>query len=1123
MEPFEGILNAIISGYTQTNPGQGIPSISDLVDMTHEVMVRMAPPGSEAKDEVASAIYVEPKSTELFEAIGAAELKETKSDLVEQKPQLGTQTGPVLEQSQADIVSQLKSLIGLKEIKAISPEPSSPRTDRGFVWTFDEVPQAIKASEFLRRLKYEAIDRNGAVVSNAPSIFDVWRRWLLGGEQMASELDFVQGLKAILADRWIFYEDAQAQRVANVLQTLGFVSVRVVNNFIFYIPNIYDVWTQWLRSLQNINPGLGKLTQERVDEQSWRLSPNFPVLAKILEEAKLNVISMDEKSVIIMSPVPPLEVLLSYSQAQRIAIGPRPLTTKQINELLADVWARVPGEMGTQLISSLGKPTSFVGKANFVRLRMDIDRHLRTQLVDASLCVTHKAREDLVETITKTMVGAMARPGKPVSYEAVEAIIAQLTQLNLKSFHSAGSINTISTGTNAAREMINLTKVRSQELITTHFNDRSLSAEDVLKKRQSMVEITLDDIVSDSELFLLKSSEGEPNCAPGAPGSTDCGTRFVIPWWHKVYHSMDRARYERFASSSKWITRLTLSVVDMYRYRITMKDVLKALEKNDCFYCIASPLAEGYIDIMVNEVEALKDMQLGSKYLQEGKAVNTSKCKVAGSSRATVCQPGAKEGKRVSRSKMTESRKAALRDIDRFWNTTDDTGAVQVFHDIEINEMLGEFRVKGIPNISTLQPIKTSYWSVVSRVQMLSPSQGKFTLYEMNFDNVIQRLQPLKDRDVLQLLERQGIFDVFTASSMFPGKAATTVVGVLSKELWSEIWIPTKTPRSEGTDQKDEWKIQAGASHVSLRKVIAMLGIKLTREIEVQANGAHTFYLDTDPVAATQAWADRTFTGKSVDLKSGYAVDVVRRRYELLDEKLRTYCYAMIILRIKKKTDYENITNLCEPIYGLYRRRDINANYTYSNNIHRNFHTLGIYAARNFYVQELNELVVASGGTADPAHVLFMGDFLVSTGTPLPFSYAGARKHNPNALSMMSHQRPVTQALLSAARNLNVSTNTVSGSIYVARPAALGTGLPGVGENYSVEYKNYKDKMRAEGIIERDRQIQAGVGQEDPLGMSQSDDPNLADDPAAYDFINELPDLSQAPQIQPRIIVSSKP
>ena len=757
--------------------------------------------------------------------------------------------------------------------------------------------------------------------------------------------------------------------------------------------------------------------------------------------------------------------------------------------MLSDIWNELPRELGIQLIGSLSTPTSYVAKRNWEDFKQSVSKHLESQLREIYLCDYGRARNELKEEIVKVMARASVRPGKPVSYEAIEAIIAQLTQINLKSYHSAGAIGTISTGSTSAREMINMSKVRSQELITTHFKNRKMSMKDIMFKRQDMVEIMLGDIVTDSEMFLLPNPQGTKE-------EQEAG--FQRPWWHQIYIQGDRAKYDVFAAQSRWMTRLTVNVTDCYRYRIKMLDIVKSLQQNSCFYVMGGPLAEGIIDVVVNEQQALNEMQITSKYLQEGKNKSASTCGITGSSRRTACAPGAREGKSVSKRKMTEARKAALRDIDKFWipGKRGDTGAIQVYHDIELNEVLGDFRVKGIPNVNSLEPVKISYWSIVTRVQ--SSARRLLSLYEISFDNILQRVLPIHQEDVFERLEMQGIYNLNQ-------QPAQPLLAVLGKELWSDIWKPTYI-------SEQVWRVQVGPSIFALNKVMKVLGIDRQRPDEQSADAAGniitTVYMNADPVTATQDWAQKKFD-KNLDLRSSIAVDVVKRRYELLSDDIKFYSYAMIKLRMRKKNDYENVTNLCESIYGIWRRRDINAKYTYSNNIWRTYHTLGNYMSRTWYVQELNELVMASGGTADPAHVIFMGDFMSSTGVPLPFSYSGSRKHNPNTLSMMSQQRPLTQILLAAARGLNVPTTTsVSGSIYVGLPAQLGPGL--VGENYNPEYKEYIRKLRAEDIKAEQTAVSSRADMyEEEEGAISSEQ-----------YTNEVPDYSLLNQVNIQIQTS---
>lgn len=1033
----------VIADQIQTELGTQV-ALPDLIDLVHEVLLRLQPEKKEG-DPSPGIEVVTPKLRDEFAALDKGDIKRADAPKESVRPAETNQVikaDSKLTESEMKIVAGTPFLSGLEEI-------------RGDRWIFSNPKEAEKAFKALNSLPFPQTRLEANIISGAPNIIYVGQTKL--GEKESAvvrDIPFLWGLRDILPDRWVFQQSQEASNAYTMLNTLAFASSKLDQNFIFFPPNIFDVMRQWRRNLQDINPRLLEIKElYLVEQKAWVLTPRTGLLEDVLKQVNLTI---NENGQIQTADKSPLTLVVENNirqRAEKLAI--KPLTEAQTNDIMRSFWQDLPKELGRQLISSLAKPGGYVGRRNWDEFRRDVEYHLRLQLREVSICDTQQARDELKEDMIKIMSRAMNRPGKPVSYEAIEAIIAQLTQINLKSYHNAGAIGTISTGATAAREMINLSHVRAQELITTHFKDKKMSVSAMLTKRRSMVEIMLDDIVTDSEMFLL----------PDAPNG-DPDVSFVRPWWHQIYIRGDSARYNQFAAQSKWITRLTISVVDCYRHGIRMADIVKTLQQNTCFYVMAGPLAEGFIDVVVNEQEALNDMQINSKYLQEGKNKNTSTCRVTGSSRTGVCQPGAKEGKRVSKKKMTEARKAALREIDKFWipGQIGDTGAIQVYHDIELNESLSEFRVKGIPGVNNLEPIKVNYWGIVTRVQpTLQLSNRPLSLYDIDFDIILQRILPLTPTDVFERLEMQGVVNISPPT-------VAPLLAVVGKELWKDVWKP---------EAKDGiWIVQARSSITALNKVVKMLGISKVKPdyiVTDKYGQITTVYLDSDPVTTSEAWAQQKFPNNP-EIRSSIAVDVVRKRYELLPEDIKFYIYAMIKLRIRRKTDFENVTNLCEPIYGIWRRRDINAKYTYSNNIHRTYHTLGNYAARNWYIMELNELVLTSGGSADPAHVIFMGDFMSSTGMPLPFSYSGSRKHNPNTLSMMSQQRPLTQILLAGTRGLNVPTTTsVSGSIYVGVTPRIGPGL--VGENYNVEYKEYMQKLRAEGLVERPA---AGVPTENP-------------------------------------------
>ena len=232
-------------------------------------------------------------------------------------------------------------------------------------------------------------------------------------------------------------------------------------------------------------------------------------------------------------------------------------------------------------------------------IRFSILKRLTAQLLDA--IVTPLGLEDLKDQILYQFEKSRIHPGSMVGVTAAEALGGPITQMALNSFHSSGSAKNVSVGIDAIRELLNVSQKRKHERCTIYFKRQDLSFDDILVKRNEIVEVTVSSLIADYDI--------------NSP--LDLG----IEWWHYTYETAIgrtvRSTIHKDIHQISTVLRLYLNIDALYENRITMDQIVSAIDARNSgtVMCLASPLAIGIIDIYPNEEKIREPLQADKRQL----------------------------------------------------------------------------------------------------------------------------------------------------------------------------------------------------------------------------------------------------------------------------------------------------------------------------------------------------------------------------------------------------------------------------------------------------------------------------------------------------------------------------
>jgi intein/homing endonuclease len=125
---------------------------------------------------------------------------------------------------------------------------------------------------------------------------------------------------------------------------------------------------------------------------------------------------------------------------------------------------------------------------------------------------------------------------------------------------------------------------------------------------------------------------------------------------------------------------------------------------------------------------------------------------------------------------------------------------------------------------------------------------------------------------------------------------------------------------------------------------------------------------------------------------------------------------------------------------ALLGREDVDPTHTVSNNVHENYRTLGIEAARTFMISEFITVITYDGSYINPRHITLLIDFMTNRGEPLPITFSGISRQATGTLGKASFEHAMDTFRDAAGFGTSEQIKSTSASIYVGKRAEIGTG-----------------------------------------------------------------------------------
>jgi len=140
-------------------------------------------------------------------------------------------------------------------------------------------------------------------------------------------------------------------------------------------------------------------------------------------------------------------------------------------------------------------------------------------------------------------------------------------------------------------------------------------------------------------------------------------------------------------------------------------------------------------------------------------------------------------------------------------------------------------------------------------------------------------------------------------------------------------------------------------------------------------------------------------------------------------------------------------------LYDLLGLNFVDKTLTISNNIHEVVEVLGVGAARNLFLEQINFVTGASGVNINPAHLTLTADFMFGRGRFIDITYVGISNQPVGPLARATFARPLTVLQKEAIHGTVEPASSVAFAIATGQKVEIGT--------YSIDVKfSEEDKER---------------------------------------------------------------
>ncbi len=267
----------------------------------------------------------------------------------------------------------------------------------------------------------------------------------------------------------------------------------------------------------------------------------------------------------------------------------------------------------------------------------------------------------------------------------------------------------------------------------------------------------------------------------------------------------------------------------------------------------------------------------------------------------------------------------------------------------------------------------------------------------------------------------------------------------LPKTPSMEIWLD-----KEHNNEKDARVVAEKIKEVKLKEVISGIGIDFgTKKIKVNIDEKALRSVHIGLEKVVEVLKIKGYSMKR--LSDGFVLDMTKEDFKTIyktKEKIKEVILTGVkkisqVLVVKRGKDFVILT-AGSNLKDVLAFKGVDGNKVLSNDIHEVASVLGIEAARQLIINEINKIISSQGLAVDGKHAMLVADTMVSSGIVKGITRMGIISDKSSILARASFETPVKQFVQATKTGKKDKLASVIENIILNQPVPVGTGLPGL-------------------------------------------------------------------------------
>lgn len=254
----------------------------------------------------------------------------------------------------------------------------------------------------------------------------------------------------------------------------------------------------------------------------------------------------------------------------------------------------------------------------------------------------------------------------------------------------------------------------------------------------------------------------------------------------------------------------------------------------------------------------------------------------------------------------------------------------------------------------------------------------------------------------------------------------------------------------EYNNEKDSKIIAEKIKEVKLKEIVSEIKIDFAgKKIEIELDSKALKGIHSGAQKVSERLNEKGFKVKSNDLKISINVaDLEFREIYKLKEKIKETIISGVksiaqVVVAKRGKDYVILTSGSN-LADVLMVKGVDAEKTTTNDIHDTAKVLGVEAARETIVREINKVLESQGIDIDGRHLKLIADVMTSSGIVKGVTRMGIISEKASILARATFETPDKQFINATIQGGKDELKSVIENILLNQAIPVGTGLPGL-------------------------------------------------------------------------------